>query len=76
MRVMDDEEGESWLSSLIDRADKLILTIGGYEDELGERSERWTVYHIPDRRFFFPRARDGAGPLPIICNPLSVEAHL
>lgn len=30
---MDGEEETSWLSIVIDRVDKLALTIGGYEDE-------------------------------------------
>ena len=30
---MDGEEETSWLSIVIDRVDKLALSIGGYEDE-------------------------------------------
>eukprot|EP00752_Nemacystus_decipiens_P005929 g5355.t1 len=34
---MDGEEESSWLSILIDRVDKLALSIGGYEDEAPEQ---------------------------------------
>lgn len=32
-RVMDGEEEESWLSSVISQVDRLALRIGGYEEE-------------------------------------------
>lgn len=32
-RVMDGEEEESWLSSVISQVDRLALSIGGYEEE-------------------------------------------
>lgn len=34
---MDDEVDPTWLSGLIDQADKLILAIGGYEEASGEK---------------------------------------
>lgn len=38
---MGGEEEASWLSSLIDQADNLILTIGGYDiDVIGEKHFR------------------------------------
>lgn len=35
---MEDEVDPTWLTSLIDQADKLILAIGGYEEASGENN--------------------------------------